>query len=351
MAGLFTEEFYQACDAHLAERGLMGQWLHAYGVTDDTFRDAVSTFHKVFPYVTVWELWVSGDYLFVGSKTPYQIDVATLDRWLGETKVADDLRRIDVSTSGGLLGDLVATAEDLDWRGSGRIQTDDGLHLEFIAPLGFYGRKRMPPLSYLRPVVPSSLGKVVKGRAVEWAEARDFLRRGIRAVLEDKPLTERMELFRQAILKYPEDRQSRLMLEDQVDQCVRKGDWDLVPAESRQFAEARLHKIAAMKKAGVAPGQLIEEYRRALAASPNHVDALNGLAEALLTAGALAEADEASARAVGKRPDNARARLIRGKVYAAQKKLDDALAEWEVARRLSPDSAYGKEADKLIKGK
>jgi spermidine synthase len=351
MAGLFTEEFYQACDAHLAERGLMGQWLHAYGVTEDTFRDAVSTFHKVFPYVTVWELWVSGDYLFVGSKTPYQIDVATLDRWLGVTKVAEDLRRIDVSTSGGLLGDLVATTEDLDWRGSGRIQTDDGLHLEFIAPLGFYGRKRMPPLSYLKAVVPLSLGKVVKGRTVEWAQARDFLRRGIRAVLEEKPLAERMELFRQALLKYPEERQSRLMLEDQVDQCVRKGDWELVPPESRQYAEARLHKIAAMKKAGAAPGQLIEEYRRALGASPNHVDALSGLAEALLAAGAVAEADEASARAVGKRPDNARARLIRGKVYAAQKKLDDALAEWEVARRLAPDSVYGKEADKLIKGK
>jgi spermidine synthase len=351
MAGLFTEEFYQACDAHLAERGLMGQWLHAYGVTDATFRDAVATFQKVFPHVTVWELWVSGDYLFVGSKTPYQVDVANLDRWLGVTKVADDLRRIDVSTSGGLLGDLVATAEDLGLHGSARIQTDDGLHLEFIAPLGFYGRKRMPPLSYLKSVDPATVGKAVKGRTVEWAEARDFLRRGIRAVLEEKPLAERMEYFRQALQHYPEERQARLMLEDQVDQCVRKGDWELVPPESRQYAEARLHRIAGMKKAGAAPGQLIEEYRRALAAAPDHVDALNGMAEALLTAGAVAEADEASARAVGKRPDNARARLIRGKVYAAQKKLDDALAEWEVARRLSPLSAYGIEAEKLIKGK
>ena len=106
-----------------------------------------------------------------------------------------------------------------------------------------------------------------------------------------------------------------------------------------------------MKKAGSAPGPLIEEYRKALAASPNHVDALTGLAEALLAAGALSEADDASARAVGKRPESSRARLIRGKVYAAQKKYDEALAEWEVARRLAPDSPYGKEADRLIKGK
>src|SRR5258706_375838 len=46
-----------------------------------------------------------------------------------------------------------------------------------------------------------------------------------------------------------------------------------------------------------------------------------------------------------------RARLIRGKVYASQKKTDDALSEWEAARRLSPDSPYGREADRLIRGK
>jgi spermidine synthase len=351
MAGLFTEEFYRSCEEHLADGGLMGQWLHAYGVTDDTFRDAAATFQKVFPYVTVWEMWVSGDYLFVGSMKPHPIELATLERWLGVTKIADDLRRIEVSTPGGLLGDLVATSEDLGGFSGARIQTDDGLHLEFLAPLGFYGRKRMPPLSYLPPVNVSTVGRALQGRKVDWAEARDLIRRGIRAVLEGKPLGERMELFRQALARYPEDRQARLMLEDQVDQCVRKGDWDLVPPESRRYAEARLHRIAALKKTGSPPGPLIEEYHKALAAAPDHIDALTGLAEALLAAGALSEADDASARAVGKRPDSSRARLIRGKVFAAQKKLDDALAEWEVSRRLAPDSAYGREAEKLIKGK
>src|SRR5213075_301860 len=105
---------------------------------------------------------------------------------------------------------------------------------------------------------------------------------------------------------------------------------------SRRYAEARLYRIAAMKKAGSAPGPLIEEYRKALASAPDHIDALTGLAEALLAAGALPEADDASARALGKRPDSSRARLVRGKVYAAQRKLDDALAEWEVSRRLAP---------------
>src|SRR5262249_23718933 len=253
MAGLFTEEFYRSCAAHLSEKGLMGQWLHAYGVTDDTFRDAVATFQKVFPHVTVWEMWVSGDYLFIGSKTPYVVDFATLERSVAKPGVAEDLRRIDVSTPGGLLGDLVACGEDLGAFAGARIQTDDGLHLEFLAPLGFYGRKRMPPLSYLPPVNPDTLGKVLKGREVQWAESRDFLRKGIRAVLEDKPIAERIDLFRQAIRKYPEERQARLMLEDQVDLCMAKGDYRLVPVDSLQFVDARLKQIAKLKTQSASP--------------------------------------------------------------------------------------------------
>lgn len=351
MAGLFTEEFYRTCAEHLAERGLMGQWLHAYGVTDETFRDAVATFRKVFPYLTVWEMWVSGDYLFIGSQQPYEIDVARLDRWLGRQAIEDDLRRIEVRTSGGLLGDLVATSKDFDGTADAKIQTDDGLHLEFLAPLGFYGRKRMPPFSYLPPLNPATLGPVVKGRSIDWVESRDYLRRGIRAVLEEKPMAERIDAFRKALQKYPEDRQARLMLEDQVDQCLRKNDWDSVPPESHQFVEARMRKIAGLKAKSALPGVLIEEYRRALDVLPDHETALAGLSEALLAAGAITDADEVSGRAVGKRPDSARARLIRGKVYAAQKKSDEARAEWIAARKLAPDSLYGKEADRLLREK
>jgi tetratricopeptide (TPR) repeat protein len=141
------------------------------------------------------------------------------------------------------------------------------------------------------------------------------------------------------------------MLEDQVDQAVKKLDWDVVPPESRQFADARMRKIAQMKAKSALPGALIEEYRKALAASPDHETLLVGLSEALLAAGALADADEISARAVGKRPDSARARLIRGRVYAAQKKYDEARAEWVAARKLEPKSPYGIEADKLLKEK
>jgi tetratricopeptide (TPR) repeat protein len=326
----------------------MGQWVHAYGLRDESFRDAVATFHQVFPYITVWEMWVSGDYLIIGSQAPYDVDVAKLELWLAKPAVADDLRRIDVTTPGGLLGDLVGMSRGPGGDASARIQTDDGLHLEFQAPLGFYGRNRMAPLNF-PPVNVADLRSVVKGCSVEWAEARDFLRRGIRAVLQEKPMAERMDLFRQALRKYPEDRQARLMLEDQVDQCFRKSDWDQVPTESRQFVEAKLRKIAGMKSKSALPGALIEEYRRALEVSPDHETALVGLSEVLLAAGALADADEISGRAVGKRPDSSRARLIRGKVYAAQKKLEEARAEWVAARKLSPESTYAKEADRLLK--
>ena len=108
--------------------------------------------------------------------------------------------------------------------------------------------------------------------------------------------------------------------------------------------------VAALKRKGAPPGALIEEYRRALAASPDHETALAGLAEALLGAGAVEEADSVSARAVGKRPDSPRARLS-GERSTRPRRNREARSEWEAARRLGPDTPYGREAEKLIQGK
>jgi predicted Zn-dependent protease len=109
--------------------------------------------------------------------------------------------------------------------------------------------------------------------------------------------------------------------------------------------------VAELKTKSALPGALIEEYRKALAASPNSVDAMTGLAEALLAAGAVDEADEMSARGVGKRPNAARTRLIRGKVYAAQKKDDGCAGGVDGRRPTGAAQLYGKEANGLIKGK
>jgi spermidine synthase len=365
MAGLFTEEFYRTCRSRLAEGGLMGQWIHAYGITEDAFRDAVATFLKVFPCVTLWEMWVAGDYLLVGSTKPYEIDTDALARWLAMPAVREDLARIEVTTIEGFLGDLVASHEDLAaLQGGARIQTDDGLHLEFTAPLGFYGRRRMAALNVLPVVDGGSLGRVVRGLPVGWAEARMFLRRAVLSIDGEARHAESIALLQEALRRFPDERQARLLLEDQSELSIRDGNrearagriaqaieaFDTVPDESWWFPEARLRKIELLGKQSALPDAIAAEYRRILAGAPDHAVAMAGLAEILLGRQALDEADRVTARGVQVRSKSASLRLIRGRVLAALKKPVEAAAEWEEARRLDPRGAVGREAERFLKG-
>jgi spermidine synthase len=366
MAGLFTREFYDTCRARLREGGLMGQWIHAYGITEDAFRDAVATFLESFPHATLWELWVSGDYLLVGSTRPYEITLDGLQRRLGEIDVARDLQRIGVTTPGNLLGDLIARENDLaTMRLHARIQTDDGLHIEFSAPLGFYGRTRLPALAVLPPVRRESLGSMIRGIKVEWAEARALLREAIRKISEDAPPPESLKPLLEAIRKFPEERQARLLLDDQSEFAIREAQravkggqpakamelLEAVPAESRWYADARLRRIALLKRGSAPPHQLAEEYQRVLTVAPASEDAAAGYAETLLALQASEEADETATRALELHPDSPRLHLIRGRALAAQSKPQEAAAEWNETLKLDPKGPWGREADRLLKEK
>ena len=363
MAGLFTREFYGTCRDRLNEGGLMAQWIHAYSIPADAFRDAIATFTSVFPHVTLWELWVSGDYLLVGSTKPLVIDADAVGRRLARPAVGADLEKIDVSSAAGLLADLVARGEDLAPALAGaRIQTDDGLHLEFSAPLGFYGRHRLAALQLLPPVDAASLSKVVRGADVGWAESRRLLRAGIRATVEGRPLAETLPVFLDAVRKFPEDRHARFLLDDQAEACLAAADRALkagdpakvlaelepVPVESALYPPAGIRKVAALRKQGAVPGRLIEEYRKILMSDPGHLGAGLELAELALQVGILSEADDVSARMVGKEPSSARVRVLRGKVLKKLGRIEEARAEWQAARRFDEKGPHGIEAVKLL---
>ena len=86
----------------------------------------------------------------------------------------------------------------------------------------------------------------------------------------------------------------------------------------------------------------IEDYRRALAANPNHARAQLGLAQALYEQGRLAEAIPEFERAckldgAGAREGLIAARLALGKALEAEGKADEAIAEYESVLKLAPD--------------
>lgn len=360
MAGLFTQEFYRMCEARLAEDGVMCQWFHAYKMPEETFRDALATFRSVFPHVLLWELWVAGDYILIGTKKPIFVDSENIYRAMQKPAIARDLNRIGVTTVGGILSDFVATAADLEPKLAGaRLQTDDGMHIEFSAPLGFYGRETIAALRALPDPNAANLSRYVRGRKVAWDQSRALVREGFKVRSVSRNPIEPMSYFIRALRLYPEDRQARWFLEYQAGQCIVSAErrtesnqiralLEAVPPESNWYVDARLRLIALLIRDSAPPSAIAEEYRKILAVSPGHDIAASELTSFLLSDGALADADSVTSLAVERNPHSSRLRVWRGRVLSARGKKDEARAEWEQAVKLDPQGPWGKEAQRYL---
>ncbi len=77
IASLFTQEYYQAANARLADQGLFLQWVQAYSVDARTVRSIYATLASVFPEVETW-VTEEADLLLVASRTPVSYDVGRL---------------------------------------------------------------------------------------------------------------------------------------------------------------------------------------------------------------------------------------------------------------------------------
>jgi spermidine synthase len=140
LASLFSREFFRLAHDHLRPGGLMVQWLQGYNLAPEDLRMVVNTFRSAFPYVTVWNTLVGGDYLLVGSVAPQEIDLGALKTRVEKySGVRDDLRRAGLEGWAGALGYFVLGNDDVTRLAAGiPLNDDDRLPLEFSAPLALY---------------------------------------------------------------------------------------------------------------------------------------------------------------------------------------------------------------------
>jgi spermidine synthase len=139
VASLFSREFFLLASERLRPGGLMVQWLQAYGLTPDDFRMVVRTFRTAFPATTVWTMG-GGDFLLLGATDPVTVDLRRIkgfDRL--SPGAARDLARLGFRDWTGMLGFYVLSEEDTErFAGTGTLNTDDRLALEFSAPRALY---------------------------------------------------------------------------------------------------------------------------------------------------------------------------------------------------------------------
>lgn len=136
---LFTEDFYGHCRRRLKPGGIMCQWFHMYGMSEESVALVVRTFFYVFPEGAIWRS-ARGDILLLGAESPLEVDLERLEaRWMSEPALRRTMLDLNLYRPENLLGHYWLDRSDaLEFAGTGPLNTDDLPLLEYRAPLTLF---------------------------------------------------------------------------------------------------------------------------------------------------------------------------------------------------------------------
>ena len=181
VAGLFTREFYLSCRGHLADGGLMVQWVHLYDNQQEALDLVLRTLSSVFPYISLWQSQ-SSDVLLVASRQPQGTDVNGLLQRMEIPSVRADLARIGLSRPVSLLEREMISDASARWLvdPSGMLQEDDHPRLEYLAQAAFFAHReadQWPTLDQKRsPLGTSRLAGYLQNHPLASADYRELMR-------------------------------------------------------------------------------------------------------------------------------------------------------------------------------
>jgi spermidine synthase len=177
VAALFTREFFEAARKHLAEAGVICQWVNTYDISSEDLKSVVATFITVFPHVTMW-LAGDGDLMLIGANTPMEPRLEQLaGRW-SDTAVAADLQSVAIASPFGVQSLFVGGDEAASrFAGGAGVQTDSRMALEFSAPRALHTAARRDNVNALRSLVSPAERPPSIARAWREATADDFAKR------------------------------------------------------------------------------------------------------------------------------------------------------------------------------
>jgi len=139
MSDLFTREAFLAARARLNPGGAMGAWFHAYSTNAETVTSIAATFHSVFPKSVLVEVTPGADYLLVGLREPYTLDMDTFLARAAHPEVARRLQGAGIDGEGALMARFLSGARGVARVGEGGdLLTAASLTLEFRAPALLY---------------------------------------------------------------------------------------------------------------------------------------------------------------------------------------------------------------------
>jgi tetratricopeptide (TPR) repeat protein len=320
---LYTVDFYAAARDHLAEGGVVCQWLPIHQLSAEDVRTLVRSFQVVFPHTTIW--FTSDFALLIGSPQPLELDLGQLVERLSHPNVAQDLAELDdlairgaVDMAGYFLMDEAAVAE---YSAGAAVNTDDHPIIEFTAPRSAFlsEQTNLANLQLLhRYAAPGALPIVKTDTEVQAAlqlrgTTNEQVMLGQIATYAGQP-DAAMQLYQEALSVDPMNVDARYLAKQQL-------------LTAGLAAEAQ----GDLQGARVA-------YEQALALAPTDASAWYRLAD---VADRLGESDAAGylEQAVALRPDNARWHVELAAIYSREQQPEQALDQLQTAVSLDPE--YG----------
>ena len=377
VATLFTREFFQAARDRLKPRGILCQWAHTYGISDEDLRSITGTFLSVFPDGAMW-LVGDGDVLLIGSVGPLEPRLREITTTWERPGLGAALAAVGVRDAFSVLSLFVGSGTALQHYSAGApIQTDDRNALEFSAPRGLYEAGRStnenarnlralsnrftPPLA-IRSAVESATAPEWRNRglmllnAAAYATAYDDLAGAVRLAPSDREaLTglvdaagrsrreqDATRLFEQLASQHPANAWLRLELSRLL---ALQGEFDEAVAAAREALSLEPSSPAAREQlaslfvdlgdaASLEPiVRLMERVDPDSAGTLYHAAALQFLHQRYSEAAALGE------RVVATDPNDARTHNLLGAAYATLGQADEARRSFRASVRANPRDA------------
>ncbi|MBN2672470.1 MAG: tetratricopeptide repeat protein [Deltaproteobacteria bacterium] len=153
---LYTSGFYKLVKAHLAEDGIVVQWLPLHGLSENEFKIIVRTFLEVFPQMSMWvnvgfEVYGKAAYVkLVGGHKPIRVDFKELGRRVKEPRIARDLKKYGMASEWEIIDSYLCDAQTArQWVKDMPVQTDDRPFVPYITE---YSKGRRMDAASLIPI-------------------------------------------------------------------------------------------------------------------------------------------------------------------------------------------------------
>ena len=122
--------------SRLEPGGILCQWFHLYGMSEDSTRSLLATFKSVFPHALAFK---DRDLILLGSHEPIRFDIERMKGLFEQPSVRDSLSLSYIRYPFDLLADLRLDDRGIEtYAKNAPLNTDDNLLLELAAPRSLY---------------------------------------------------------------------------------------------------------------------------------------------------------------------------------------------------------------------